>query len=42
MAPTAVVFDFFGTLTPSTPTNVWEDHAGRSAAPAEPVIHRSC
>ncbi|MFJ1973914.1 HAD family hydrolase [Streptomyces sp. NPDC087903] len=33
MAITAVVFDFFGTLTPSTPTNVWDDHAARSAAP---------
>lgn len=33
MATTAVIFDFFGTLTPSTPTNVWDDHAARSAAP---------
>jgi putative hydrolase of the HAD superfamily len=33
MAITAVVFDFFGTLTPSTPTHVWDDHAARSAAP---------
>ncbi|MFF0078511.1 HAD family hydrolase [Streptomyces canus] len=33
MATTAVVFDFFGTLTPSTPTHVWDDHAARSAAP---------
>jgi putative hydrolase of the HAD superfamily len=33
MAITAVIFDFFGTLTPSTPTNVWDDHAARSAAP---------
>ncbi|WSD91617.1 hypothetical protein OG925_48215 [Streptomyces canus] len=32
MATTAVIFDFFGTLTPSTPTNVWDDHAARSAA----------
>jgi hypothetical protein len=23
MATTAVIFDFFGTLTPSTPTDVW-------------------
>ncbi|MET7454358.1 HAD family hydrolase [Streptomyces sp. NPDC005574] len=29
----AVVFDFFGTLTPSTPAGVWDDHAARSAAP---------
>ncbi|WP_406180994.1 HAD family hydrolase [Streptomyces canus] len=33
MATTAVVFDFFGTLTPSTPKHVWDDHAARSAAP---------
>jgi putative hydrolase of the HAD superfamily len=33
MPLTAVVFDFFGTLTPSTPANVWDDHAARSAAP---------
>ncbi|WP_328974338.1 HAD family hydrolase [Streptomyces canus] len=33
MATTAVIFDFFGTLTPSTPTNVWDGHAARSAAP---------
>ncbi|MFD7643579.1 HAD family hydrolase [Kitasatospora sp. NPDC059795] len=33
MAVTAVVFDFFGTLTPSTPAGVWDDHAARSAAP---------
>jgi putative hydrolase of the HAD superfamily len=33
VAITAVVFDFFGTLTPSTPANVWDDHAARSAAP---------
>ncbi|MER7207677.1 HAD family hydrolase [Streptosporangium sp. NPDC000239] len=30
---TAVIFDFFGTLTPSTPAHVWDDHAARSAAP---------
>lgn len=30
---TAVVFDFFGTLTPSTPAHVWDEHASRSAAP---------
>lgn len=29
----AVVFDFFGTLTPSAPTSVWDEHAERSAAP---------
>ncbi|TDD46035.1 hypothetical protein E1286_22195 [Nonomuraea terrae] len=33
MSPAAVVFDFFGTLTPSTPAHVWDDHAARSAAP---------
>ncbi|MFE5209951.1 HAD family hydrolase [Streptomyces sp. NPDC056600] len=33
MPITAVIFDFFGTLTPSTPTHVWDDHAARSAAP---------
>lgn len=33
MPSTAVIFDFFGTLTPSTPANVWDDHAARSAAP---------
>nr|WP_134006874.1 HAD family hydrolase [Streptomyces sp. 846.5] len=33
MATTAVIFDFFGTLTPSTPTEVWDAHAARSAAP---------
>jgi putative hydrolase of the HAD superfamily len=33
MPITAVVFDFFGTLTPSTPAHVWDDHAARSAAP---------
>ena len=32
MATAAVIFDFFGTLTPSTPTSVWDDHAARSAA----------
>ncbi|MFJ8039275.1 HAD family hydrolase [Kitasatospora sp. NPDC096147] len=29
----AVIFDFFGTLTPSTPTEIWDEHAARSAAP---------
>ncbi|AUG81467.1 haloacid dehalogenase [Kitasatospora sp. MMS16-BH015] len=29
----AVIFDFFGTLTPSTPTGLWDTHAARSAAP---------
>jgi putative hydrolase of the HAD superfamily len=29
----AVIFDFFGTLTTSTPASVWEEHAARSAAP---------
>lgn len=33
MPATAVVFDFFGTLTPSTPAGVWDEHAARSAAP---------
>ncbi|GAA3037109.1 hypothetical protein GCM10020229_55590 [Kitasatospora albolonga] len=33
MPLSAVVFDFFGTLTPSTPTAVWDEHAARSAAP---------
>jgi putative hydrolase of the HAD superfamily len=33
VATAAVIFDFFGTLTPSTPTRVWDDHAARSAAP---------
>ncbi len=33
MSITAVIFDFFGTLTPSTPAHVWDDHAARSAAP---------
>jgi len=33
MPVAAVVFDFFGTLTPSTPEHVWADHARRSAAP---------
>jgi len=28
----AVVFDFFGTLTPSAPTEVWLSHASRVAA----------
>jgi putative hydrolase of the HAD superfamily len=29
----AVIFDFFGTLTPSTPDRVWHEHTTRSAAP---------
>ncbi|MFF0579572.1 HAD family hydrolase [Streptosporangium saharense] len=29
----AVIFDFYGTLTPSTPKHVWDEHAARSAAP---------
>ncbi len=33
MPITAVIFDFFGTLTPSTPERVWRDHSARSAAP---------
>jgi putative hydrolase of the HAD superfamily len=33
MSFSAVVFDFFGTLTPSTPASVWDEHAQRSAAP---------
>jgi putative hydrolase of the HAD superfamily len=33
MRPTAVIFDFFGTLTPSTPAHVWDEHAARIAAP---------
>jgi putative hydrolase of the HAD superfamily len=28
----AVIFDFFGTLTPSTPEHVWHAHTARSAA----------
>jgi putative hydrolase of the HAD superfamily len=33
MSFSAVIFDFFGTLTPSTPAEVWDEHAARSAAP---------
>jgi putative hydrolase of the HAD superfamily len=33
MSYAAVVFDFFGTLTPDTPSHVWADHAARSASP---------
>jgi len=33
MPVAAVVFDFFGTLTPSTPEHVWAEHASRSAVP---------
>ena len=32
-SPSAVVFDFYGTLTPSTPDDVWAEHAARSADP---------
>jgi len=33
MPVTAVIFDFFGTLTPSTPESVWQEHTARSAEP---------
>jgi putative hydrolase of the HAD superfamily len=33
VAPRAVVFDFFGTLTRPAPAAVWDEHAARSAAP---------
>jgi putative hydrolase of the HAD superfamily len=33
MSYSAVVFDFFGTLTPNTPSHVWDIHAARSASP---------
>jgi putative hydrolase of the HAD superfamily len=33
MPVAAVIFDFFGTLTPSTPEHVWDEHASKSAAP---------
>lgn len=33
MSFAAVIFDFFGTLTPRTPPEVWDEHAARSAAP---------
>ncbi|MGX1542233.1 HAD family hydrolase [Streptomyces adustus] len=33
MSFSAVIFDFFGTLTPSTPAGIWDEHAARSAAP---------
>jgi putative hydrolase of the HAD superfamily len=32
MSFAAVVFDFFATLTPSTPDAVWQEHTARSAA----------
>ncbi|MGN6793662.1 MAG: HAD family hydrolase [Streptosporangiaceae bacterium] len=32
MSIAAVVFDFFATLTPSTPEHVWQEHTARSAA----------
>jgi putative hydrolase of the HAD superfamily len=31
MAIDTVIFDFFGTLTPSTPEEVWHEHTSRSA-----------
>ena len=39
----AVVFDFFGTLTPPTPPYVWDAHAARSAAPLgiSPTVWRN-
>lgn len=33
MSFAAVVFDFYATLTPSTPPHVWQEHTARSAAP---------
>jgi putative hydrolase of the HAD superfamily len=33
MPVAAVIFDFFGTLTPSTPEHVWAEQADRTAAP---------
>ncbi|MFD7873635.1 HAD family hydrolase [Streptomyces sp. NPDC059766] len=33
MSFSAVIFDFFGTLTPSTPAGIWDEHAARSASP---------
>jgi putative hydrolase of the HAD superfamily len=40
---TAVVFDFFGTLTPISPPETWADHATRLAAvmgvPAAALLH---
>ncbi|MDR2987621.1 MAG: HAD-IA family hydrolase [Nocardiopsaceae bacterium] len=33
MSFAAVVFDFYATLTPSTPDAVWQEHTARSAAP---------
>jgi len=43
MPVTAVVFDFFGTLTPGTPEHVWAEHTARSAAPlgVDPAAWRS-
>lgn len=43
MGYAAVVFDFFGTLTPDTPSHVWDAHAARSAAPLgiPPAIWRA-
>jgi putative hydrolase of the HAD superfamily len=33
----AAVFDFFGTLTPSTPASIWEEHAVRLSSWRAPV-----
>lgn len=33
MTIAAVIFDFFGTLTPGTPGAIWDQHAALSAAP---------
>lgn len=33
MTIAAVIFDFFGTLTPATPGPIWDEHAARSAGP---------
>lgn len=38
-----MVFDFFGTLTPDTPSHVWDVHAARSASPLgiSPTVWRA-
>ncbi|MFZ0186687.1 MAG: HAD family hydrolase [Streptosporangiaceae bacterium] len=43
MSYAAVVFDFFGTLTPDTPSHVWDAHAARSASPLgiSPTVWRA-
>jgi putative hydrolase of the HAD superfamily len=43
MTYAAVVLDFFGTLTPDTPSHVWDAHAARSASPLEisPTVWRA-